>query len=229
MTPPAAPTRRQQRRDATVAEIRAAARAALAADGPDGVTLRGIANRLGMAPAGVHYYFPARDDLIVDLIIDAFDELAAATAAAGDGRPAGPKAWVEAALAYRTWTLDNPERFSLAHSATAARLKDRPGLLDAKDRAVRALIMPLEAAVAAGQVSPPEAPGRITAALRAQLQAWSDAAGIRQDRHLLLYLLQAYTVVQGAVLLTITASLPRELLVGDDLFRAQLDLVLGGR
>lgn len=229
MLHPAAPTRRQQRRDATVAEIRAAARAALAADGPDAVTLRGIATRLGMAPAGVHYYFPSRDDLIAALIVDAFDELTAATASDADDRPAGPSLWVEAALAYRTWALDNAERFSLAHSATAARLKGRPGLLDAKDRAVRALMTPLEAAVAAGQVSPPATTGRITPGLRSQLRAWSNAAGLRQDHHLLLYLLQAYTVVQGAVLLTITASLPRELLAGDELFRAQLDLVLRRR
>ena len=64
MPQPAAPTRRQQRRDTTLAEIRAAARDALAVGGPDAVTLRGIATRLGMAPAGVHYYFPAREDLI---------------------------------------------------------------------------------------------------------------------------------------------------------------------
>jgi AcrR family transcriptional regulator len=177
----------------------------------------------------VHYYFPARDDLIAALVVEAFDELAEVTTAAVDGRHVGPSTWVEAALAYRAWALDNPERFSLAHSATAARLKDRTGVLDAKDRAVRALIGPLDAGIAARKVSPPVAPGRITARLRSQIQAWSAAAGVQGSQHLLLYLLQAYTVVQGAVLLTITASLPRELLVGDELFRAQLDLVLEGR
>ena len=193
------------------------------------MALRRIATHLGMAPAGVHYYFPTRDDLIATLIVDAFDELAAVTRGAVDGGATGPSSWVEAALAYRGWALDNPELFSLAHSATAARLKDRPGLLDAKDRAVRALMDPLEAAVTTGHLTPPASPARITTGLRSQLRAWSGAAGVPGEQRLLLYLLHAYTVIQGTIFLTITSSLPRELLTGDDLFRAQLDLVLGGR
>jgi len=228
MPPPAGSTRRQQRREATLAEIGAAARAALAAEGPDAVTLRGIATHLGMAPAGVHYYFPTRDDLIAAVIVDAFDDLAAVTEAAVDGTT-GPSSWREAALACRRWALDNPELFALAHSTTAARLKERPGLLDAKDRAVRALMNPLAAAVAAGQLRPPATPGRITAALRSQLGAWSAAAGVPGEQRVLLYLVHAYTVVQGSILLSINASLPRELLAGDEVFRAQLELVLEGR
>ena len=94
---------------------------------------------------------------------------------------------------------------------------------------MRALMGPLEACVAAGRVSPSATPRRVTARLRTQLLAWSDAASVPRSERQLLYLLQAYTVVQGAVFLTITASLPQELLVGDELFRAQLELVAGGR
>src|SRR5579875_3092005 len=104
MPRPAGPTRRQQRREATLAEIRAAARAALAAEGPDAVTLRGIATDLGMAPAGVHYYFSTRDDLIAAVIVDAFDDLATVTSVAVDGAT-GASSWVAAALAYRRWAL----------------------------------------------------------------------------------------------------------------------------
>lgn len=75
-------------------------------------------------PAAGHYY-GSRDDLIAAMITDAFDELARATSAAVGNRRAGDAAWIAVVLAYRTWALLNPELFSLMHSRTATRLKDR--------------------------------------------------------------------------------------------------------
>ena len=223
------PTRRAQRREATLAEIRDTARALLAESGPDAVTLRGIAMRLGMAPAGVHYYYSSRDDLLTAIIIDAFDELAAATTgAAGTGGPqrARAQAWTGAALTYRAWAMANRELFQLAHSATATHLKSRPGLLEAKNRAVRALTDPLAAAVASGEIDLSSSTAPISPALRGQLQRYAAAAAVTSDPHLQLFLLQAYTLVHGAVVLAVTGSLPRELLEDDSLFQAQLARLL---
>jgi AcrR family transcriptional regulator len=222
------PTRRAQRREATFAEIHEAARTFLAQSGPDAVTLRGIATRLGMAPAGVHYYYPSRDELLTALIVEAFDELAAHTVAAGARTHQAAKAahaWTETALAYRTWAIAHPALFDLAHSATATRLKDRPGLLDAKDRAVRALTDPLAATIASGQIELPVGPP-VPRQLQRHLRRWADAAGVPRDPQLLLFLVQAYTLIHGAVVLTVTGSLPRELLEDDLLFRAQVARVL---
>src|SRR5579859_488142 len=188
------PTRRAQRREATLAEIRDTARALLAESGPDAVTLRGIAMRLGMAPAGVHYYYASRDDLLTAIIIDAFDELAAVTTeAAGTGEPrrARTQVWTDAALAYRAWAMANPELFQLVHNATATHLKSRPGLLEAKNRAVRALTDPLAAAVASGEIDLSSSTAPISPALRGQLQRYADAAAVPSDPHLQLFLLQA--------------------------------------
>jgi AcrR family transcriptional regulator len=223
------PTRRAQRREATLADIRDTARALLAESGPDAVTLRGIATRLGMAPAGVHYYYASRDDLLTAIIIDAFDELAAATTgAAGTGGPqrARTQVWTDAALTYRAWAMANPELFQLAHSATATHLKSRPGLLEAKNRAVRALTDPLAAAVASGEIDLSTSTAAISPALRGQLKRYADAAAVTSDPHLQLFLLQAYTLVHGAVVLAVTGSLPRELLEDDSLFQAQLARLL---
>jgi AcrR family transcriptional regulator len=223
------PTRRAQRREATLDDIRTAARSLLAADGPEAVTLRGIASRLSMAAAGVHYYYPSRDDLLTALVLDAFHELNSVTGAAARPAPGGRcrtgiQAWTDAALAYRSWALTNPELFQLAHSSTATRLKARPGLLEAKDRAVRALTDPLAAAVTSGEV---ELPARtpVPATLRAHFKRWADVAGVPRDPRLLLFLVQAYTLVHGAVVLNVTRSLPLELLEDDALFRAQLALI----
>lgn len=223
------PTRRAQRREATLAEIRDTARALLAESGPDAVTLRGIATRLGMAPAGVHYYYASRDDLLTAIIIGAFDELAAVTTGAaqsGGPRRAHTQVWTDAALTYRAWAMANPELFQLAHSATATHLKSRPGLLEAKNRAVRALTDPLAAAVASSEIDLSSSTVPISPALRGQLQRYADAAAVPSDPHLQLFLLQAYTLVHGAVVLAVTGSLPRELLEDDSLFQAQLARLL---
>ena len=206
-------------------EIREAARALLAESGADAVTLRGIAARLGMAPAGVHYYYSSRDDLLVALVIEAFDDLATQTRQAAAHPRTAVRAWTEAALAYRSWAMEHPALFELAHSATATRLKDRPLLLDAKDRAVRALTDPLGAAIASGEIEVPPGPP-ISAELRRHFRRWADAAAVPRDPHLLLFLVQGYTLVHGAVVLAVTGSLPRELLEDDALFRAQLQRAL---
>ncbi|MGN6607988.1 MAG: TetR/AcrR family transcriptional regulator [Jatrophihabitans sp.] len=228
MPPTSSPTRRTQRREDTLGEIRDAARALLAEAGPEAVTLRGIAARLGMAAAGVHYYYGSRDDLLTVLIIDAFDELADATARAASRpgqRSSKTQAWTAAALGYRSWAMTNPELFQFAHSATATRLKGRQALLPAKNRAVRALIDPLIDAAQSGEIRVPNwAP--IPRALRGQLQRYADAAAVPADPPLQLLLLQAYTLVHGAVVLAVTGSLPRELLEDDALFRAQLARLL---
>ena len=222
------PTRRAQRRQSTLVEIRDAALSLLAESGPDAVTLRGIATRLSMASGGVHYYYASRDELLTALIVDAFDELAAATVQASGRSRTRAQSWTTAALAYRTWAMTHPERYQLAHSTTATRLKSRPGLLDAKDRAVRALTDPLAAAVASGEIDlPPNPP--VPAALRAHFRRWADASDVPRDPQLLMFLLQAYTLVHGAVILAVTGSLPRELLEDDALFRAQLARVLPHR
>lgn len=97
MSPVTASTRREQRRAATLVDIRTAARTLLAEGGPDVVTLRGIAARLGMASAGVHYYYASRDELLTALVIDAFDDLARLTDGASCGRRTRKQAWTEAA------------------------------------------------------------------------------------------------------------------------------------
>jgi hypothetical protein len=135
------------------------------------------------------------------------------TSAAGTSAPrrAHAQACTDAALTYRAGVMANPGLFQLAHSATATHLKSRPGLLEAKNRAVRALTDPL-AAAASGEIDVPSSTAPISPTLRGQLQHYADAAAVPSDPHLQLFLLQAYTLVHGAVVLAVTGSLPRELL-----------------
>lgn len=225
MAAPTGPGRRERRRRETLEEIRRRAAQVVATRGADALTLRGLAADLGMAATGVHYYFSSRDDLLLSLIVEGFDGLAAAVAGAGREGPADG-AWRAGARAYVGWAHANPELFQLLHSSTATRLKGRPGLLDAKDRAVRALTAPLLDGVASGELVAPDVDGAMSPPLRRHLRAWAQAAAITVSPHLQLAAVHAYTVVHGHAVLVVTGSLPKELLGDGALLEAHLELVL---
>ena len=78
-----APSRARARvRAELIQEILAAAHEELAAEGAPGLSLRAIARRLEMVPSALYRYFPSRDSLLTALIIDAYEAVGAAAAAA---------------------------------------------------------------------------------------------------------------------------------------------------
>lgn len=121
-------TRRDRARTATLAQIKAAALAQIARDGAPALSVRGVAREIGMSPAGMYRYYASRDELLTDLLVDAYNDLADAVAlaagpdadpaiAAPPGVGAVPGDPVAALLraigAYRAWAVANPGRFLL--------------------------------------------------------------------------------------------------------------------
>src|SRR3954462_10012721 len=99
-------------------EIADVARKHLAESGAVGLSLRAVARELGMASSAVYRYFPSRDDLLTTLIIDAYDAIGAAAAAAD--RAAGPALmdrWRAACIAVRDWALANPHEWGLVYGS----------------------------------------------------------------------------------------------------------------
>ena len=70
------PSRRQRYRQQTLAEIKAEAAAQVAEGGPAAVSLNAIAKSMGMSPGALYRYFDNRDDLLAELVVDAYDDLA---------------------------------------------------------------------------------------------------------------------------------------------------------
>jgi AcrR family transcriptional regulator len=107
--------RRERVRQATVEEIKAVARAQMAAEGTAGVTLRAIAREMGMTAPALYRYFGSRHDLVTALVTDAYDALADAMEAAVEAAgPGGHAERVRAAFdAFRTWGLEHPTEFAL--------------------------------------------------------------------------------------------------------------------
>ncbi len=144
MTPPTAASRRTSSRrrrahDATVEEIRDAARALLTEEGAGGLTVSAVARRLGIVPSGLYRYYNGRDDLLAALAADVWDELADRLRGAADdgaGRSATERLR-RVAHAWREWALSEPAAFALVFGApsqtpyteTVVAAADRAGLV----------------------------------------------------------------------------------------------------
>ncbi|MEV6602056.1 TetR/AcrR family transcriptional regulator [Actinoplanes sp. NPDC051346] len=83
------------------------------ATGASAPSLNAIAKRMGISGPALYRYFRNRDELITDLVLDAYRDLAATCrAAAAPGEP--PRARLtEVAVALRRWALATPHRYLL--------------------------------------------------------------------------------------------------------------------
>ena len=74
-TAPTPTSRRERLRESTLTEIRATARRLLVDQGPEAVSLRGIAREMGMSAPALYRYYDSREDLLTALVIDCYEEL----------------------------------------------------------------------------------------------------------------------------------------------------------
>jgi AcrR family transcriptional regulator len=111
------PTPREKQRANTLDEIKTIARRQMAEHGAMGVTLRGIAREMDLTVTALYRYYPSYDDLITDLIVDAFHALADALEAGNYGLPqtAFRTRLHRIGLAYRQWVITYPSDFALIY------------------------------------------------------------------------------------------------------------------
>jgi AcrR family transcriptional regulator len=164
-----ASTLRERYREQVRQEVKEAALAQLAQAGPAGVSISAIGKQLGVSGPALYRYFASRDELLTELVIDAYRDLAAALTAADDpGRD--PHARLVAIVrAYRAWALAQPHRYRLlygpplpGYDAHAQRL------VDAAQESMNLL------AGVAGQLGGGEdATPAVTGLLASQLTGWA--------------------------------------------------------
>ena len=106
-------TRRERLRAATIEEIKQAALDQMAEEGAGALSIRGIARAIGMSPAGLYRYFTGIDDLLTELIADAYNDLADDVFAAGNQAGTPREQLRLAMVTYRNWCLEHPNRFLL--------------------------------------------------------------------------------------------------------------------
>ncbi len=159
-------SRRERLRTQTLQELKAASLAEVRERGAVGLSLRSVARRLGMSPAGLYRYVDSREQLLTLLIADGYHDLAdhllaalgtpPAERTAGDGATpevpviAGPDDDVAeriraVALAYRAWSVAHPNVFGLLFGDPIPGYHAPPGgpTVEAMNRVGRALAQPL--------------------------------------------------------------------------------------
>lgn len=149
------PTRRAQRRVATIAEIKSHARQQLATDGTGGLSLRGIAREMQMSPAALFRYFDSQSALITALCVDSYDALTAAMTEAQNPGAAPAEQWGAGCAAARRWALANPAEFALINGTPIPGYQARPEETGpAAGRLMAAVATPYLTAVAQGAADP---------------------------------------------------------------------------
>jgi AcrR family transcriptional regulator len=106
---------RRRVHDATLIEIKQAARRLMAEGGTAAVSLRAIAHEVGMTAPGLYRYFRDRDDLITALLVDTYDALAETLEAARAAHASEHYAdqLTQVGMAYRDWALAHPVEYRL--------------------------------------------------------------------------------------------------------------------
>ncbi|MFG3552237.1 TetR/AcrR family transcriptional regulator [Streptomyces sp. NPDC047725] len=115
-------------------EIAATARALLEESGPAALTLRALADRLGIKAPSLYKHFPDKNAVEVELVAQFLTETAEALEGAEADEPASPAAL---ARAYRTYALAHPHLYCLANERPLPRALLPAGL---EDRAAAPLL-----------------------------------------------------------------------------------------
>lgn len=112
-------TPRARARERTLAEIKQIARAQIAEHGAAELSLRAIARDLGVVSSAVYRYFDSRDAVLTALIIDSYDQLAAAVTASAMTAPASAprKRFIAACKGFREWARARPHEFALIYGS----------------------------------------------------------------------------------------------------------------
>jgi AcrR family transcriptional regulator len=221
--------RRERLRRATVEEIKAVARAQMAAEGSAAVTLRAIAREMGMTASALYRYFGSREELVTALITDAYDALADAMEAAVDAVPAGRHRdrMLAAFGAFRAWALEHPTEFALIFGSPipgyVAPEETRPAGLRYTDLLTRLLAE----AYAGGALDPARVDLRVPATLRRQVEAFQRRRGSAElPAPVLAFGLSAWTRLHGLVTLEVFGHLEPVLGDGTALFGQEMAAII---
>ncbi|WP_405833543.1 TetR/AcrR family transcriptional regulator [Streptomyces sp. NBC_01176] len=153
-------------------EVKAAALRQLADGGPEALSLNAVAKQLGMTGPALYRYFANRDSLLTELVVDAYETLAATLARAA-GTPAGDGAERLAAVvrAYRDWARTEPHRYRLLFRAPFKGYDAHSTrLVDAAQRAMNVVLNVANALTSPDAAVPEDS--------RDQVQEWMKRRGV---------------------------------------------------
>ncbi len=192
-------TARERARAEVLAEIKAAARRQVAAEGAAALSLRAIARELGMVSSAIYRYFPSRDELLTALIVDSYDDLgehAERAAASSAGEPAGRR-WANVARAVRAWTLAHPHEYALLYGSPVPGYRAPQATVGPAARVALALAGVVRDAWANGEVTAGDDGASVSDPVATDAARVADALGIDAPADVVARMLIAWTQLFG--------------------------------
>jgi AcrR family transcriptional regulator len=146
---------RERARAELTREITDAARRQLAEAGADGLSLRAVARELGMVSSALYRYFPSRDDLLTALILEAYEALGDAAAAADRAGADPARRWRDVCTAVRAWSRAHPHEYALIYGSPIPGYQAPQTTIAQAARVPLVMVGVLSDALAAGVLTPP--------------------------------------------------------------------------
>jgi AcrR family transcriptional regulator len=211
-------TMRERYRAQVRGEVKQAALRQLAESGPAGLSVSAIGKQLGVSGPALYRYFAGRDELLTELVTDAYHDLADALRdAVGRAQSSAPRARLDAlARAYRSWALAQPHRYRLLFGPPLPSYDAHaPRLVDASQEAMIQLLAALRE-LGDRTAAPPPQP------LASQLAVWAQAYDSGTGPATALQAILVWSRLHGLVSLEIAGNLASIGIDPDQVFEAQL-------
>jgi AcrR family transcriptional regulator len=219
-------SRRERLRAETFAEITELAMAQVAEGGPAALSLNAIAKQMRMSGPAIYRYFASRDELLKQLVVDAYGDLAETLGQAlQQARRRRPDARFRAvAGAYRAWALDHPGRYPLLLGGGLARGDQPPEIAIASQRAMQHMLVALRD-LAADRPAPAR---KLPRELDAQLRGWAHDRGAGDDLPpwLLRLAIVAWQRLHGHIALELEGVHAAMGISSDALYRTEVDAII---
>jgi len=214
-------TMRERYRAQVRQEVKEAALRQLAEAGPGALSISAIGKQLGVSGPALYRYFASRDDLLTELVIDAYHDLANALAAAAGRVPDdNPRGRFEAlARAYRRWALGEPHRYRLLFGPPLPGYEAHAQRLVAASRAAMNLLLEVLRGFVIGAAEP-------SGPFAAELTAWARQHDFGIDAATALRAVLIWSQLHGIVSLEIAGNFASMSIDADQLFQAQLTAIL---
>lgn len=206
------------------AAITDAARRHLVENGAAGLSLRAVSRDLGMASSAIYRYFPSRDALLTQLIIDAYDSLGASVEAAEaevDRADLGGR-FRAIAHAVRAWALANPHEYALIYGSPVPGYAAPTDTIDPATRVTVLLVQLLADGEAAG-LAPVQLVSELPEAVVDQLSTIVEVLGRDVDRERLFVGVGVWVQLYGLVTFELFGQFKNIFDDALDLFTAQVE------
>lgn len=219
------PSRRSMARQATRDEILDTARQQMATAGASALSLRAIAREMQVTAPALYRYFKDRDDLVTELIVEAFTSFADTLEAARDNHAGDTPAnrLMAMMLAYRDWAVAHPQDYALIFGTPIpGYVAPEARTLPPAKRAMDVLVAEITVAFESQKAKPALEYAKPSPVLQKQIAAWKKNYGYPEPTTALHLGLIGWTRAHGMVSLELFGQIQPMLGDAAELYREEV-------